>query len=69
MIDFEAAVAAFVRSFRKGRVLLPPSLSRADLVRFWRSSRNGSASGARVVRGYDCDAGKRTYAAEGGISP
>lgn len=22
-----------------------------------------------AVRGYDCDAGKRTYAAEGGISP
>ncbi len=36
---------------------------------FRKSSRNGSASDARAVRGYDCDAGKRAYAAEGGISP
>ncbi len=69
MTDFEAAVAAFVRSFRKGRVRLPPSRSRTDLGRFRRSSQNGSAVGVRAVWGYDFDAGKRTYAAEGGISP
>lgn len=69
MTDFEAAVAAFAKSFRKGRVHLPPSRSRADLGRFWQNSRNGSASGAMAVRGYDFDAGKRAYATAGGISP
>lgn len=69
MTDFEAAVSRRVRFWHGGRVRIPPSRSRADLGRFSRSSQNGFPSGTEAVRGYDCDAGKKAYAAEGGISP